>query len=107
MDLLYDTLVQPWSSSSELDSKKKAMVGMRGAIASRTVVIALAITPLPGSVISSVLFSAVIMVISMSFPFPVVCQVPFHALFHIPFPVLSHNVDPSLALPRIALVSSP
>lgn len=83
------------------------MVGMRGAIASRTVVIALAITPLPGSVISSVLFSAVIMVISMSFPFPVVCQVPFHALFHIPFPVLSHNVDPSLALPRIALVSSP
>ena len=39
---------------------------MRGAIASRTVVIALAITPLPGSVISSVLFSAVIMVISMS-----------------------------------------
>ena len=83
------------------------MVGMRGAIASRRVVIALAITPLPGSVISSVLFSAVIMVISMSFPFPVVCQVPFHALFHIPFPVLSHNVDPSLALPRIALVSSP
>ena len=39
---------------------------MRGAIASRTVVITLAITPLPGSVISSVLFSAVIMVISMS-----------------------------------------
>lgn len=104
----------PWSNPRHRRLSlipKKSHGGDERSDPSRTVVIALAITPLPGSVISSVLFSAVIMVISMSFPFPVVCQVPFHApfhaLFHIPFPVLSHNVDPSLALPRIALVSSP